>query len=146
MILASAARHFGKKCYLFTPRRGIAQRDPVWGFPASPRPGGHSESFAFGENGSGFASLSERPFLAPGGELDLIFLPEGISVLCPLCSLLNMVPGGGRPSCRLMNLSASFLPGAEISDRRLPMPRKLFWSSEYQASVSTVFFPSYSHQ
>lgn len=116
---------------------------PCLGRHSIPPPsGGILRSLVLGTVALGLLHCLKRPFLAPGEELDLIFLPVGISGLRPLCSLLSMVPGGGRLSCRLMNSSASFLPGDEILHRRLPVPRV----QNIEHLFALCSFPGYSHQ
>lgn len=150
MTLASVARHLGKKCYiLLLPEEGL-DGEALYGetqHPSTLR--GYSEVFGIGDSESGFAPLSEKALSCPWREeLDLIFLAVGISGLRPLCSLLSTVPGGARLSCRLMNSLVSFLPGAEILHRRLPVPRDCVSSGvqNIEHLFAPCSFPGHSHQ
>lgn len=114
----------------------------------APPSGAILRSLVLGTVDLGLLHGLKRPFLAPREELDLFFLPVCISGLRPLCSLLSTVPGSARLSCRLMDLSASFLPGAEILHRRMPVPRNCVSSGVQNTEhlFAPCSFPSSSHQ
>ena len=85
MTLASAARHFGKKSILLLPEE-VLDGEPLYRESQHHTdPGGILSSLITsgvgvrvgGRMGAGFAPLSERTSLVPGGELDLIFQPVG---------------------------------------------------------------------
>lgn len=85
MTLAFAARYLGKKCYILLFLEEGLDGEALYGETSiTPPSGGILRSLVLGTVNLGLLHCLKRPFLAPGEDLDLIFLPVGISGLRPL--------------------------------------------------------------
>jgi hypothetical protein len=157
MTLASAARHFGKKSILLLPEE-VLDGEPLYRESQHHTdPGGILSSLTTSGVGVGVGGRMEQgllhclkgPLLSLEGSWISFSSQWDISGLHPLCSLPNVVPDGGRLSCRLMNLLvSSFLRGAEVSDRRACLCPENVSFLEFRVSGVCFhgFFPSYIHQ
>lgn len=116
MTLVFAARHRGKKSILLLPEEELDGESLYRESHHHSDPGGIlsflTTSGGGREDGAGFAPLSERTFLAPEGELDLIFQPVGH--FQPLSPLLTAECGPRRWQAKLQ---ASELVGLLIPSR-----------------------------